>query len=68
MSQRYAMAYRAGSGPEGETCGSCKNKKRFEAGSSRGWKCGLVKPRGSSSASDIRLKWAACVMWKAEEK
>lgn len=57
-----------GSGPKGETCGSCGRckKVRFEReGRTAGWnKCGLVK-RAFSKSTDIRLDAPACLHWLA---
>lgn len=55
-------AARPGSGPAGETCGSC-----FHASQVSGyWKCAAVKHRWSHGlGSDIRLKSPACSQWKS---
>jgi hypothetical protein len=54
-----------GSGPAGETCGSCQNCYRVEF-SKVYWKCRLVKAtRGPGT--DIRRKWAACSRWEKPE-
>lgn len=55
-----------GSGPAGETCGSCKNAYCFEY-AKRYWKCRLVKPTGGPG-TDIRLKWAACARWEPKTR
>jgi len=53
-----------GSGPEGETCKSCKHSWSHTT-AKRYWKCALVKPtRGAGT--DIRLKWAACSRWESK--
>jgi hypothetical protein len=55
-----------GSGPKGETCGSCGNhrEKRWKVnGQQRGFnKCALVK-RSWSKTTDIRLDAPACLHW-----
>ena len=51
-----------GSGPAGETCGTCKHATCREF-AKRYWKCGLVKATGGPG-TDIRLKWAACSRWQ----
>lgn len=53
-----------GSGPAGETCGTCANAYCLNY-SKRYWKCRLVKATGGP-ATDIRLKWAACSRWEAK--
>ena len=51
-----------GSGPAGETCGSCEHAYRSGGHGQRYYKCRLVKPtRGIGT--DIRLKWLACSRW-----
>lgn len=64
MSQHYAMAGPPGSGPEGETCGTCKHRYGIMFTSRRVYKCAQVVPKGSSAASDLRLKWPACRRWE----
>lgn len=56
-----------GSGPAGETCGTCRHAYNSGSSSKSYYKCQLVKPtRGIGT--DIRLKWAACNRWgKADE-
>lgn len=59
-------ADKPGSGPEGETCGTCKHCvfKRM-AGSYP--KCAVVKESWTSgTATDIRLKSAACSKWETK--
>ena len=55
-----------GSGPAGETCGSCANcyPQRF---SKTYWKCKLVKAT-CGPATDVRRKWAACSRWEKKEE
>lgn len=55
-------AHRAGSGPAGETCGTCANAARF----GRYAKCKLVRGRWTNGpGTDIRLRWPACSGWQA---
>lgn len=55
-----------GTGPEGETCGSCAYLTRANGGASYYLKCGKVKHLWThGSGSDIRAKWAACREWEA---
>lgn len=53
-----------GSGPMGQTCGSCAHSYRRAGGSKTFHKCRLVKATGGPG-SDIRLKWPACSRWQA---
>jgi hypothetical protein len=53
-----------GSGPEGETCGTCAHSYRIQLAKTY-HKCALVKATGGPG-TDIRLKWAACSQWKAK--
>lgn len=55
-----------GSGPAGETCGSCAKCYRVEF-SKVYWKCALVKPT-CGPGTDIRRKWAACSQWQKKEE
>ncbi len=53
-----------GTGPEGETCRTCKHAtaKRM---SKTYWKCGKASARWTGGlGSDIRLKSPACVGWE----
>jgi len=55
-------AARPGSGPAGETCGTCANACKSNG---HFWKCLLLKHRWTNSyGTDIRLKTAACEFWK----
>lgn len=54
-----------GSGPEGETCRTCKHAYCVSYAKTY-WKCGLVKATGGPG-TDIRLKWAACSRWVKKE-
>ena len=49
-----------GTGPEGETCGSCRHIMRVP------WaKCGLVKDRWTHSrGSDVKVRAPACRRWE----
>jgi hypothetical protein len=52
-----------GSGPSGETCGSCRNKYRTTGFARTYLKCALVPPtRGPGT--DIRAKTPACARWE----
>ena len=54
-----------GSGPDGETCGSCKHHvvRQF---AKNYHKCGLTNYTGGA-ATDIRVRSPACKMWQAIE-
>lgn len=49
--------------PAGETCGSCKHHvvKRY---SGTYHKCDLT-PDTNGTATDVRVRWPACVKWEA---
>ena len=55
-----------GTGPAGETCGSCLHKRRMSNGGKRAWhKCRLTRERWTGgSASDIRVRTPACRKWE----
>jgi hypothetical protein len=55
-----------GSGPKGETCGTCAHCYTREFSKSY-HKCDLVKASGGPG-TDIRKKWAACARWEAIQK
>lgn len=57
-------AAQPGSGPEGETCKSCKNSYIHHRQNGKNWwKCALLKPT-HGAATDLRLKWTACNRWE----
>lgn len=54
-----------GTGPTGETCGSCEHLVRRQMGKTF-LKCGLAAYRWTGGgATDIRAKDAACSQWSA---
>lgn len=58
-----------GTGPAGETCGTCKHKTRVHGGQRMVLKCELMKKAWSHGAgTDIRAKWPACRCWEAKDK
>jgi hypothetical protein len=59
-------AYPPGTGPAGETCGSCQHCCRFQRG--RNWmKCGKNHARWTGGrATDILAGDPACKFWEAE--
>jgi DNA segregation ATPase FtsK/SpoIIIE-like protein len=56
-----AYAATPGTGPDGETCGSCGHSWYRER-TRRYWKCELVKTT-HGEATDIRVRTAACRLW-----
>lgn len=56
-------AHFPGTGPEGETCGSCKHIQRY-----RRWaKCALARAvHTCGRGSDILVRAAACSKWEPE--
>jgi len=58
-----AYAATPGSGPDGETCRSCRHSVCNRPGNRRYWKCRLVRST-NSPATDIRLKTPACWRWE----
>jgi len=59
-------ARRPGTGPEGQTCGTCANVV-CKSYSRNYYKCGLVKTTGGP-ATDIRLSSPACELWKKKDR
>lgn len=63
---RGGYAARPGTGPESETCRTCKHSCPLEVSSGhRFWKCVIGKGLTYSETSDIRLKSPACRKWEA---
>lgn len=57
-------AYFPGTGPAGETCGSCKHLYRNRLAKTY-LKCSLNKAKWTGGgASDVRARDAACKMWE----
>jgi hypothetical protein len=53
-------AYFPGTGPEGETCGSCRHIERH-----RRWaKCGLYPTPTAGRGTDIHVRSPACKRWE----
>lgn len=59
--QPRGYAYHPGTGPEGETCGSCKH----DVPGRRWHKCGL---RTGGRGSDILARSPACKYWERPEQ
>ena len=62
-SRGVAHRHAQGSGPAGETCGTCANLVRVRYHDKQYFKCGLVTMT-HGPGTDIRLKDAACFAWK----
>lgn len=61
-------ADRPGTGPEGETCGSCKHDVATGRTGKRFHKCALNRACWTHGAkSDIRTRWPACSKWEASD-
>lgn len=57
-------AWRPGTGPEGETCGSCKHLVRRQY-SGTFLKCALMRDQWTrGGATDIRARAPACKFWE----
>lgn len=56
-----------GTGPGGETCGSCKHLVENQLSRSY-WKCGLMRRFWTGGAkTDVRKRSPACRNWEREE-
>lgn len=62
--RRYPTPDLPGSGPAGETCGSCRHKVK-----PGGYlKCGLMRNIWThGAATDIRARWPACAKWEPKQ-
>lgn len=59
--QANGYAARPGTGPAGETCGTCKNACYTQPSKKRFYKCKVIKHRWTSGpGTDIKLKSPAC--------
>lgn len=62
--QPRGHAARPGSGPQGETCRTCKHLARISLGKTY-LKCGLMKKRWTGGpGTDVRARDAACQLWE----
>ncbi len=60
------MAARPNSGPQGETCGSCRFAAQVYYHNKTYRKCDLIRKQWTHGAgSDIKLRFPACLEWKA---
>lgn len=62
---RRCTAARSGTGPEGETCKTCRHFVRIRHNDGAYFKCGKVQHLWThGEATDIRAGWAACSEWQ----
>jgi len=67
--KRTCTPARVGSGPEGQTCGTCRHASAIDHNARRYYKCGKCRCYWTHGAgSDIKLKWAACREWQPVEE
>jgi hypothetical protein len=65
LKHTYGYAGQPGAGPAGETCKSCRWRKRVHHGTRHYNKCGHARGRNTfSEASDIRVSAPACQFWE----
>ena len=58
-----------GSGPAGETCGTCRHKTTMPQTAGRYLKCHLVERYWTRGAgTDIKARWPACTAGKRERR
>jgi hypothetical protein len=59
----YAHPDRPGTGPKGQTCGTCCHR-RATGNAGRFWKCAVIQAAWTHGpGSDLRLKDPACSRW-----
>lgn len=67
-SKKHGHAAIPGTGPDGETCGSCRHLYR-RAMSKTYLKCGLMRAYWTGGeGTDVRARDAACRRWEASAK
>lgn len=65
--KRKGYAARPGTGPQGETCRTCKHKVTVGLASKSIVKCGLMRPVWTHGyGTDILASWPACAKWEAK--
>lgn len=65
--QPRGYAAKPGTGPAGETCGSCKHSEHGGTGSRSFPKCALTRAcHTSSRRTDILMRAPACEKWEAD--
>jgi hypothetical protein len=64
----YGYYFAPGTGPAGETCGSCDHCVRKHLSKKNVYKCGLNRENwGGTRRSDIVLRSPACKFWKSDQ-
>ena len=64
--KKTGHAWAPGTGPEGETCGSCKHLVRKHMAKTY-LKCGLMRGQWTGGGgTDVRARDPACKKWEAE--
>lgn len=64
-SKKHGHAAPPGTGPKGETCGSCKHVRR----SNKFFKCDLRRATWTHGyGTDVRARDEACVKWEQKEQ
>jgi len=67
--RRNAHPYPPGSGPEGETCGTCMAERCLSYHNKYYYKCNYMRYAWTHGlGTDIRLKDHACFLWKPEKE
>lgn len=63
--EKRTTAAKSGTGPEGETCGTCRHRVKPNGIHQ---KCDLVRHLWTfGEATDIKARWAACREWEARQ-
>ena len=66
--QKRGHAGIPGTGPEGETCGTCAHCARLNHAANAYHKCLLCRPRWTHGpGTDIRKRDAACSFWRRDQ-
>lgn len=59
---------RPGTGPKGETCGTCEHRVHVKSGRHTYQKCRLIRANWSHGpGTDIKKKDAACALWAQKQ-
>jgi hypothetical protein len=67
--KKNGMAGPMGTGPAGETCGSCIHRVSKPHGRKSHTKCALMRACWNHSyGSDIKMRFDACYRWEPREK
>ena len=66
--RKNAHPYPPGTGPEGETCGTCAKCCKIEYHDKIYYKCAYMKHAWTHGlGTDLRLKDEACFLWKEQQ-